>query len=564
MSLKKFFHSKSIKLIRKNLQRISFQLIRKPSSPWTIFYFVAIFLFFLAGSCRNRISKDNFILITLDTQRADFISSYSSQNVLTPNIDSLATEGILYENCFSLIPITLPSHASLFFSQPPYKLKNYNNGQAVRRSRKKPSFVNIFRKNDFQTSAFVSLGVLKAQFGLDEGFYVYEDEFPEGRWYLSAEEVNQSVFPWLEENKHQKFFMWIHYSDPHDPYSPPDLPPDLKLFLNDKLIDEYCLNKYIEYSVNLKLKKGENRLVYEIENPYINDPACFPAQLDKLNFFLEPDEKNIEINFAKDWDTQIEPGTLYFGNRSIINIINHAAPRTIKMSFRGRPNFPPEANRELYKREVEYMDGAIGKLWNKLKELGLFKKTHILIVGDHGEGLGEYSTPQGIPHIGHIHFLYNIYMKVPLIIYNPRASKKGIRRHEAVTLLDVAPTIMDIMGFERMDHFQGQSLLHPRSDVKLAILEETYAPEAIRNKFALLQSPWHLIITPKEKKYELYHLEKDPEEKKNIFREKSQLEEIIQLKVKLDTFAQEILKGKTEIKLDKKTKEMLKALGYIK
>ena len=125
------------------MKYIYFQPHKRKKKTSLLLILSSITLIFLLLGCQKKGQDDNVILITLDTQRADFISSYRSDNALTPNIDDLARRGILYENCYSLIPITLPSHASIFFSEPPYVLKNYNNGQVLGKRRKKPSFVNI-------------------------------------------------------------------------------------------------------------------------------------------------------------------------------------------------------------------------------------------------------------------------------------------------------------------------------------------------------------------------------------------------------------------------------------
>lgn len=87
-------------------------------------------LLFSLESCQKTKPPDNFILITLDTLRADYVSAYSRSHASTPNIDFLARQGTLFENCYSLIPITLPAHASLFYSLPPHLLRVYNNGQS--------------------------------------------------------------------------------------------------------------------------------------------------------------------------------------------------------------------------------------------------------------------------------------------------------------------------------------------------------------------------------------------------------------------------------------------------
>ena len=162
------------------------------------------------SACRTQAKPEHVILITLDTQRADHLSAYDPARATTPHIDLLAREGTLFRNAYSLIPITLPSHASIFFSEAPHRLHNYNNGQKIGAKRARPSFVNQFRKNGYATAAFVSLGVLQRPFGLDQGFEHYADEFPPERWYLSAGEVNDKVKSWLEESKGRPFFLWIH------------------------------------------------------------------------------------------------------------------------------------------------------------------------------------------------------------------------------------------------------------------------------------------------------------------------------------------------------------------
>ncbi|MBE0461664.1 MAG: sulfatase [Candidatus Aminicenantes bacterium] len=526
--------------------------------------FALAFILIFSQSCKKTNKNNNFILITLDTQRADFISCYQSDNALTPNIDFLAKNGVLYENCFTLIPITLPSHASILFSEPPHLLKNYNNGQIIRKRKKRPSITTIFKKNGFTTAAFISLGVLNAEFGLDEGFDLYKDDFPPNRWYLDSGEVNQNVFPWLEENKGNKFFLWIHYSDPHDPYYPPDQPPDLKIFLNDQLIDEYCLGKYETNEIRLKLKNGKNQLRFEVKNGFVENPDYFHARLDKLDFSMLEEEKDIDIRLSHGWFIRRKQNVFFFKNNSIIDIYNKSNPCEIAITFRGKLLLPQEGIKELYRKEVEYMDKEIGKLLNKLKHLGLFKKSHILVVGDHGEGLGEYLNNYGDPHIGHIHLLYNIYMKVPLIIYNPNLRLKNIRLKEPVTLLDIAPTIMQIMGFKKLQHFQGRDLFTPKKDKNFIVFQETYEPEAAKNKFAGLLFPWHLIFTPSEKKFELYNLYTDPEEKKDIFGINPLTKESRYLFQHVESLSKEILSKKKDIALDKKSLEMLKSLGYIK
>ncbi len=553
-------------------QRRRRKLYYKRKIKFSANYFARLFLSFSCivlalyfFGCRKSKEDLNFILITLDTQRADYISAYSSQNASTPNIDSLAQQGTRFENCFSLIPITLPSHASLFFSEPPHVIKNYNNGQIIPERKKHPSFPSLFQKNGYQTSAFISLGVLKSQFGLAEGFDVYRDEFPEKRWYLTAEEVNRRVFDWLDSKEEGKFFMWVHYSDPHDPYYPPGMPAELTIYLNDEAVGTYNLGKYEKNELELHLKSGKNIVRFDIVNDDMEDQEGFLARLDTLDFSVPPEDKVIDIDLFWGWFIRQEKRTLFFKKNAMIAITNLSTPRQINVTFRGKPNPSSiESTKELYKAEVEYMDSEIGKLLSKLKELDLMDKTHILVVGDHGEGLGEYRNYFGDLHVGHIHFLQNVYMHVPLIIYNPLHSKKDTVSQEYVTLLDIAPTVMDTMKFKNIPDYMGRNLNKLRKKSRYSIFEETYKPEAVKEKFAIIDYPWHLIFTPEDQLYELYDLQNDFGEKIDIYTEQAQQKIITELKKKLDEFSRNILRSKEEVKIGKDVEEMLKALGYIK
>lgn len=526
-----------------------------------------ISLLLIPFSCQKRPRPDRFILVTLDTQRADHISAYNPVLASTPNVDSLAKDGVLFKNAYSLIPITLPAHASIFFSEPPHEILNYNNGQTISRRRSRPSLVNLFRKRGFLSAAFVSLGVLLSRYGLDEGFALYVDEFPRDRWYLSAEEINQRVFPWLEENKEKSFFLWIHYSDPHDPYAPPYLPNDFKLFLNEELVLETCLDRYSLNEVNLNLRPGRNQLRLEVDHKTEDNPDHFQARLDRLEFSPPLDESELGIDLSRGWFIRTAERVYFFKGRSQIDLYLKSGLKNISFTFRGKLLYSAEDTRKNYRKEVEYMDAQIGRLWDKLRELELYDRTAILLVGDHGEGLGERRNVFGDPHFGHIHYLYNEYTKVPLILRDPFSNRKGIIREEIVTLLDIAPTISAVMGFEKFPHYQGRNLLRlkrPRKKETPVIFMETFSPEADRDRFALLSFPWQLIFTPQDSKYELYNLGYDPEESEDLFSKGILPPDVVPLKKSLDVFSREVLGRKKEPKIDKQTQEMLRALGYIR
>ena len=120
------------------------------------------------------------------------------------------------------------------------------------------------------------------------------------------------------------------------------------------------------------------------------------------------------------------------------------------------------------------------------------------------------------------------------------------------------------MKFKNIPKYRGRNLNKLRKKSSYDIFQETYKPEAVKNKFALIQYPWHMIFTPEDQGYELFDLENDFVEKNDVYSEKAYLDEISDIKKNLEEFSRNILRSKEEVKIGKDVEEMLKALGYIK
>jgi arylsulfatase A-like enzyme len=515
----------------------------------------------VACTSRKTDIPKNVILVTLDTQRSDHISAYNAGNAQTPNVDSLAQKGMTFVNCYSPIPITVPAHASLFYSLPPHELELYNNGQIFTNDKKLTSLARVFKKKGFRTAAFVSLGVLSSKFGLNDGFDDYQDGHPGDRWYLHAEEVNARVFPWIERNKQSPFFIWIHYADPHDPYAPPSLAPDLKVNFNGEPYKEICLKHGKRLSLSFLLKNGENTIAFEILDPYPDSRDEYRVSLNDIKY-LAPKELGISYAGIKSVHKE-DHSSLLIENRGQIKIHNSGAEQEFRLNARGKIYLLPSEKRAGYRAEVEYMDRQIGRLMKKLTQVNLLGQTLMILVGDHGEGLGDHKTRLGDPHFGHIHFLYDEYMKVPFIIHNPSLAEEPERREEITTILDVAPTVLGILGWKRLSFHKGADLFDSRNGGHSFVFGETYRPESTRDRFSGLKYPWHLIFTPSRERYELYNLRDDPAQRFDVFHKMNTRPDIVGLKQKVMKMSLKILREKKDIKLDPESLEMLRSLGYI-
>ena len=529
--------------------------------------YLVFFLLLIFGSThchRNKKIDKNIILITLDTLRADHVSVYGSEHIKTPHIDFFAESGIIFQNCYSPIPITLPAHASLFYSQPPHELKLYNNGQILQEKIPAPSLAFLFDQKGYDTAAFVSLGVLKSRFRLNSGFNFYEDSFPEERWYLNAGEVNKKVISWLNQPHEKPFFLWIHYSDPHDPYAPPNLSSDFRVKLNGQIHSEYCLQKKEIIQCEFDLNPGENTI----------DLVClkeFPTPRDDYRISLndfEPEENEFlkfifkNLTFYHEGDKQ----SAFIKKEGQIKIFNSGSKMKWTLRFQGNINLFPSEMSEGYKSEVKYLDSEIGRLTEHLRKTGFLEKSTIVLVGDHGEGLGEHYSELGELYYGHIHYLYTFHTRIPLIIYDASFKTNPLNITKPSTLVDIAPTLLKWTNISIPSSYMGKNLmeLHKTNKTDDVIFFETYSPESTADRFGLLHFPWLLIFTPDNNLYQLYDLQNDPMQQKNIYpsyQDHVLTQELIQ---KINTQARNILSTKTEIQLDQKSREILKSLGYIK
>ena len=182
----------------------------------------------------------NLLLITLDTTRADHLSCYSSAiapadrrfaGAKTPHLDALAAHGVRFAQATVQVPLTLPSHASLMTGEYPTR-HGLRDMTGFFLDRSHPTIASITQAAGFMTGAIVGSRVLARQFGLSHGFTTYDDEMGKGRDNPTlelkafaerrADVVTDHAFAWLKQNGNKRFFLWVHYYDPHYPYDPPE------------------------------------------------------------------------------------------------------------------------------------------------------------------------------------------------------------------------------------------------------------------------------------------------------------------------------------------------------
>ena len=160
--------------------------------------------------------------------------------------------------------------------------------------------------------------------------------------------------------------------------------------------------------------------------------------------------------------------------------------------------------------EIKYVDTEIGKFLEKLKEIGVYENSIIVITADHGDAFNEHGFYRHFDGV-----VYDELIRIPLILHG--TLKKG-QFERQVQLMDLAPTICDILKINPPLSFQGSSLFIPKDD--LVISNAEYA-------ISYRTKEYKLIFEKDIKKWELYDLINDPKEKINIYEDKKEIADLL-------------------------------------
>jgi arylsulfatase A-like enzyme/Tfp pilus assembly protein PilF len=372
-----------------------------------------------SGSRASR--HPNLVLITIDTLRADHVGAYGAASGATPSLDAMAAAGVRFDQVQTAVPLTGPSHATILTGQ--YPPSHGVRGNVVfTLGSKYPTLATRLKREGYATAAFVGAYPVAAAFGFNQGFDTFDEEFHEASVgdpgaERRANEVVDAALRWLEpagsrSSQGQPFFAWLHFYDPHAPYTPP--------------------------------------------SPF-------------------------------------------------------------KERFPGHP----------YDGEIAFTDAQIGRVFDWLRASGHDADTVVTALADHGEGLGDHNE------LMHAVLVYQSTMRVPLLMKGPGVPQGAVVSARAGTI-DVAPTLMELLGFATDKSFAGRGLtqvLGSRSGRdpvatksqsghdRVALYGESLFGR-LNCHWATLRSSvvdnWKLILGTEP---ELYDLARDPAETRNLARD---------------------------------------------
>jgi len=223
------------------------------------------------------------------------------------------------------------------------------------------------------------------------------------------------------------------------------------------------------------------------------------------------------------------------------------------------PYAPPEPYRSLrtdaYDGEIAFMDSHVRRLLDFVLKQGLYRKTLIVVCGDHGEAFGKHNE------YGHGPLVYDTTMHVPLILVLPGRIPKGKVEDKVVGLTDIAPTVLELLGWAPLEKASGRSLL-ARSEGERSCYGESefvmhnygWAP-----LYSLVGPRWKYIECPEP---ELYDLRADPAEQKNVLAGEPEAAASLRAQLQGLRRTMRTVRAPT-VELDQQALKALRDLGYL-
>ncbi|MBD3389303.1 MAG: sulfatase-like hydrolase/transferase [Candidatus Altiarchaeales archaeon] len=458
---------------------------------------------YLMGYADYSCQDCNVILISVDALRADHMGMYGYGRDTTPYLDGFSEKAVLFENAYTPWPKTTPSFASFFTGLHPYKtgieritLYQWLDEDLV-------LLPEILKAQGYSTGGLVTNPSAGNMSNLDQGF-----DFLLTRGYNARGATKYAVKD-LKRLDGGRFLYWVHYIDPHTPYSP-----------GGEYQTMYMNDRHYNGSIEVKICPKDKRFSLQLVS------GGWPNDYEK--------QRKGSINSPDVTCTVVSGKTKVLGD------------------YIAR-----------YDGEVRKTDDQIGVLLDEIGEMGLMENSIIVIWADHGEDLGEHSS-----YFQHGRLAYNPSLKVPLMIYHPRL--KGRRVKSAVNLIDVFPTLLDMLGLEYPSDGESlKPLMLGKEEDRVVFSSAGYA---IDYQKILTDGRWKLIKVPDEidrqimtgGEYELYDLKNDPGEARNIY---GMPTEGMYLKPLMDRFLEEEYRpydrDRKVVQYGAETAEDLKSLGYI-
>ena len=451
-------------------------------SLFLILFFLVTKFSFAFQKTKNKVvdqsQKPNIIFILTDDQRWDALGYEGNKLIHTPEMDKLAKEGTYFKKALVTTPICAASRASILTGLTERRHRyNFQTGN-IRASYMEKSYPRILKENGYYTGFFGKYGVrydsLAKQFDVYDS-YDRNNAYDDRRGYF-YKTIDGDTVHLTRYTGHRA----LDFIDKMGEVAP-DKP--------------FCLS--LSFSAPHAHDKAEDQYFWQkTTDPLLQDTTMPAAKLaDDKYFDAQPDFVKNGFNRLR-WTWRYD------------------TPEKYQHSVKG------------YYRMISGIDLEIAKIRAELKKKGLYKNTVIILMGDNGYFLGERQ-------LAGKWLLYDNSIRVPMIIYDPRAHKHW-DIDQMVLNIDIPPTILDFAGVKAPESWQGKSLVplvetgKARFERDTVLIEHLWEFENIPPSEGVRTKDWKYFRYVDNKSVEeLYNLKKDPQEidnlaKKPKYREKQE------------------------------------------
>ena len=470
----------------------------------------------------------NVVLIVVDTMRADFTSLFPDEYDATPFLADLAKKSVLYRNAFSTAPWTVPAMYSmmtgLFPSQHGMDAADVTpRGEIASQSilsEKAYTLAEQMREMGYGTFGVCTNHHLAAKYGMAQGFEHFVGSaftklpFPEFAFEKMAPEILASG----------RYFLWMHYIDPHHPYG--------------------AIHPWVD-QWNHSGISGYDQLALDIVSRYYRYEHGLPAD-------------------ARLSDDAIEP--IYKRAAALARLMPLPERYFIGFQLKGAP--PLEGTREAkyleflkaaYASEIRAADESIRDV---MKRLRIDDDDLVIVTSDHGEEFMEHGR------IGH-RFLGSLSQElvhIPLLIKYPGNRGAGTAVEEAASLVDIIPTIRGVLGQRSLDELPGEDLSKRAGSVGARPQRTVFCElkEVNESKKCAVEYPWKLLVNERSGRVRLFDIASDPNETSDISAANPAIVE--RLEGALAEWARidvPMWKDRHSAQLTEEEKQQLRALGYM-
>lgn len=488
----------------------------------------------ILSSCSSNIEveRPNIIFIMTDDHTIQAISAYGSNLVETPNIDRIASDGIIFDNCYAVNALSGPSRACILTGKFSHKNGFKDNSSVFDGDQQ--TFPKILQANGYETAMIGKWHLISEPQGFnfwsiisgqeEQGDYYNPDFIENGKHIVEqgyvTDIITNKVIDFIDNRDSDKpFCVMYHQKAPHRNWMP--APRHLGV-LNDV---EFPLpgNLFDDYSNRGTAAKEQDMSIAST----LRDDWDLKL-LTKDQLLNDTTNRLYSVYKRMPHEVQLKWDSVYSKRINEYNSLNLKGEELIKWKYQ-------QYMRD-YLATAMAVDDNIGRLLDYLEKSGKLDNTIIVYTSDQGFFLGEHGWFDK-------RFMYEESQRMPLVVRYPKSIKAGSVSHALSMNVDFAPTFLDMAGIDVPKDMQGVSLRpvltnagETPSDWREAVYYHYYeypGEHSVKRHYGIRTADFKLIHFYSDiDEWEMYDLKKDPKEMVNVFNEShysKQKHELIEL-----------------------------------